>query len=107
MTELSVPKVIKDYCEIYSGESGIDGIRMDVYKWSGTDRVSILWIDCTKQTRPKTIGKCEMYYTELYPDIGGLLKDREYITKVMQEQKWGVLDLRDMTAVREFTEDFH
>lgn len=107
MTELSVPKVVKDYCEIYSGESGIDGIRMDAYKWSGTDRVSILWIDCSKTTRPKAIGKMEMHYLELYNDIGELLNDREYLAKVMQEQGWGVLDLRDMDAVREFTEDFY
>lgn len=48
-----------------------------------------------------------MYFTEWYSSIDELIKDREYLTKVMQEQGWGVLDLRDMDAVREFTEDFY
>lgn len=105
-TDLTIPKVIKDYCGIYSGESGIDGIRMDVYKWSGTDRVSIMWIDCTKSTRPKTIGRMELHYLELYHDIGEVLKDREYLTNVMQERGWNYLDLRDLDKNREFDENF-
>lgn len=104
--DLTIPTLIKQHFGIYSGKSGIDGIRMDIYKWCGTDRVSILWIDCTKATRPKAIGKMEMHYTELYNSIGEMLNDREYLTNVMVENGWGLLDLRDLNTNREFGEDF-
>ena len=104
-TSLTIPSVVKSNCEIYCGESGIEGIQMHIYKWAGTDRVSILWDERATCTR-KTIGKMELHYTELYQDIGELMKDREYLTNVMQEQGWGLLDIRDLNKNREFDENF-
>ena len=106
ITSLTIPSVVKSTCNVFCGESGIEGIRINIYRWVGTDRISILWEKQTT-TSYKTIGKCDMYFTEWYSSIDELIKDREYLTKVMQEQGWGVLDLRDMDAVREFTEDFY
>ena len=103
--EFSVPKVIKDYCEVFFGESGEENIQMHIYKWAGTDRITILWNKLNK-TRYSAVGKMELHYYELYKDVGELIEDRGYLTKVMKEQGWGVLDLRDLNAVREFGEDF-
>lgn len=105
ITALTVPSVIKDNCEIYSGESGISNIRMHIYKWSGTDRVSIIWEKKNKNSF-KAIGKMELHYKELFSSIGEIMKNREYLTDVMNENDWGLLDLRDMNAVREFDGDF-
>ena len=104
--ELSVPKVIKENCLIYSCESGADNIRMNVYKWVGTDRISILW-EKQNKTRYHAVGKMELHYTELYHDIGELLNDLDFLTNVMVENGWGVLDLRDMNVNREFDANFY
>ena len=103
--EFSVPQVVKSDCKVFCGESGEENIQMHIYKWAGTDRITILWYKLNK-TRYSAVGKMEMFYTEWYKDVGELIKDRGYLTKVMQEQGWGVLDLRDINAVREFGDDF-
>ena len=48
----------------------------------------------------------ELHYKELFSSIGEIMKNREYLTDVMNENDWGLLDLRDMNAVREFDGDF-
>ena len=103
--ELSVPSVVKESCEVFCGESGEENIQMHIYKWAGTDRISIVW-DKLNKTRYHAVGKMELYFTEWYKDVGELIKDRAYLTSVMVENKWGVLDLRDTNAFREF-DDFH
>ena len=105
-TSLTIPSVVKSTCRVFCGESGIEGIRINIYKWAGTNRASILWEKQTT-TSYKTIGKCDMYFTEWYNSIDELIKDRNYLTSVMQEQGWGVLDLRDMNVNMEFDADFY
>lgn len=104
--ELSIPNEIKENCLIYSNNSNVEGIRMNVYKWCGSDRITILWQQLGK-TRFKAVGKMELHYTELYHDIGELLNDLDYLTNVMVENGFGVLDLRDMNVSREFDADFY
>ena len=99
--DLTIPTLIKQHCGIYSGESGIEGIRMDIYKWCGTDRVSIQWLEASGK-KHKVIGKMEMHYLEHYENLKDLLEDREHLTKVMERQNWGVLDIRDLQNNREF-----
>ena len=106
ITALTVPSIIKNTCLIYSNDLSIEGIRISVYKWAGTDRVSILWEKKNKNSF-KAIGKCDMFFTDWYETITELIKDKEYLTNVMVEQGWGVLDLRDVNAVREFDGDFY
>lgn len=105
ITSLTIPSVVKSTCWIYSNVSNIEGVRLNIYKWAGTDRISILWEKQNKTTY-KTVGKMELHYTELYHDIGELLKDLDYLTNVMVENGWGLLDLRDLQRVREFDENF-
>lgn len=99
--DLNLPAIIKQHCGIYSGESGTEGIRMDIYKWCGTDRVSIQWLEAVGK-KHKVIGKMEMHYLEHYENLKDLLEDREHLTKVMEKQNWGVLDIRDLQNNREF-----
>lgn len=106
ITSLTIPSVVKSTCEIYSNVSNIEDIRMHVYKWAGTDRITILW-EKQNRTTYKTIGKMELHYTELYHDIGELLNDLDYLTNVMVENGFGVLDLRDLNKNREFEADFY
>ena len=105
-TSLTIPSVVKSNCLIYSNVSNIEGIKMNIYRWAGTDRITILW-EKQNRTTFKTVGKMELHYTELYHDIGELLNDLDYLTNVMVENKWGLLDLRDMNVNREFEADFY
>lgn len=104
--EFSVPSVVKASCEVFCGESGEENIQMHIYRWVGTDRISIVW-DKLNKTRYHAVGKMEMYFTEWYSSIDDLIKDRKYLTNVMQEQGWGLLDLRDLNVNREFDADFY
>lgn len=106
ITSLTIPSVVKSTCEIYSSVSNTEGIRMHIYKWAGTDRISILW-EKQNRTTYRTIGKMELHYTELYHDIGELLNDLNFLTNVMVENGWGLLDLRDLNKNREFDADFY
>lgn len=105
-SEFSVPEEIKENCLICSKNSNVEGIRMNVYKWAGTDRITIQWQQFGK-TRFKSMGKMELHYTELYNSVGELLNDLDYLTNVMVENGFGVLDLRDMNVNREFDADFY
>lgn len=105
ITNFTIPSIVKDTCLVYSNDLSIEGIRMNVYRWAGTDRVSIIWEKRNKKSY-KAVGKMDMYFTDWYKDVAELIKDKEYLTNVMVEQGWGVLDLRDMNAVHEFDGDF-
>lgn len=106
ITNFTIPSIVKDTCLIYSNDLSIEGIRMNVYRWAGTDRVSIIWEKRNKKSY-KAVGKMELHYTELYHDIGELLNDLEYLTNVMIENGFGVLDLRNLNVSREFDADFY
>ena len=49
----------------------------------------------------------ELHYTELYKSVGELLNDLDFLTNVMVENGWGLLDLRDLNVNREFDADFY
>lgn len=102
---ISIPSLVKKHCGLYSGESGMEGIRVRVYKWAGTDRLSIQW-DKTDGRGYAAIGRMEMHYKELYGSIAEVIKDREYLTEAMAEHGWGVIDLRDTNRKRVFDADF-
>lgn len=95
---LSVPALVKEHCFVGHKEVLPDeNISAFVYLWCGTDRTSIVW-----KKGNKVIGRMEMHWMELFASFKECLQELQYLTLEMEVNGWGVMDLRNLTAVRKF-----
>ena len=101
-TKYNPPQLVMEYCRIFSGVTQYEGIKAVIYKWSGTDRTTIVWLRGLA-----AIGAMEMHYLDFYTCPHDIIMDIQGLSEMMCLRGWGLWDRRDMTKKRVFPAGFY
>lgn len=94
-----LPQLIKDHCLIAFRRTLVPKVAVRVYKWCGTDRVTLVWVRFREgvsgaDVHPKAVCRLDMHYLDLYATVEEMVGDLNYLTQMMADGGWRDTDIR-------------